>query len=76
MPLLKFRCNECRSVFDELVSASRMMDVKCPECGGETERAYEGKCLFGMAGSDAGRGGSCGGDCTGCAGCKGGGMDD
>ncbi|MDR1263530.1 MAG: zinc ribbon domain-containing protein [Oscillospiraceae bacterium] len=77
MPLLKFRCGKCEAVFDELVSASRLdrlTAVKCPKCGGDTERAYEGRCLFGMAGSDAGRGG-CDGSCAGCAGC-GGGRDD
>ncbi|MDR1599204.1 MAG: zinc ribbon domain-containing protein [Oscillospiraceae bacterium] len=74
MPLLKFRCGDCGAVFDELVGASRLGrldEVRCPGCGGVTERAYEGRCLFGMAGSDAGRGG-CGGDCGGCAGCGGG----
>ena len=78
MPLLKFRCGECKSVFDELVSASRLDQletIKRPQCGGSTERAYEGRCLFGMSGSDAGRGG-CGGNCAGCAGCSGGGADE
>ncbi|MDR0396226.1 MAG: zinc ribbon domain-containing protein [Oscillospiraceae bacterium] len=76
MPLLKFRCGDCGAVFDELVSASKLDSVKCPECAGASERAYEGRCLFGMAGSSAGRGGcGCGGDCGGCAGC-GGGRDD
>jgi putative FmdB family regulatory protein len=78
MPLLKFRCGVCSNVFDELISSSRldnMNSVKCPDCGGKTERAYEGRCLFGMSGSDAGRGGSCGGNCSGCSGCGGGGLD-
>ena len=42
MALLKFRCKACGKVFDELVSPSALNKVKCPECGGETERAYEG----------------------------------
>lgn len=45
MALLKFRCKACGKVFDELVSPSALNKVKCPECGGETERAYEGKCM-------------------------------
>lgn len=73
MPMLKYRCNACGEVFDELVSVSGMDTVKCPECGAnDSERAYEGKCLFGMKGSDAGRGCSCGGSCAGCSGCGGG----
>ena len=45
MALLKFRCKACGKVFDELVSPAALNKVKCPECGGETERAYEGKCV-------------------------------
>lgn len=63
MALLKFRCKECGKVFDELVSPTLMEQVKCPDCGGKTERAYEGKCIR------AGQGG-CSGSCASCAGCK------
>lgn len=68
MPLLKFRCKACGAVFDTLVPLSRMDDVRCEQCGETVERAYEGTCLFGMAGSSAGRGGSCAGDCGSCGG--------
>lgn len=71
MPLLKFRCNECGKVFDTLVSVSRMGEVRCEDCDAEVTRAYEGACLFGMAGSSAGRGGACSGNCDGCDGCGG-----
>lgn len=67
MPLLKYRCNQCDTVFDTLVSHARMHEVRCEACGGEVARAYEGACLFGMAGSDAGRGGECSENC-GCGG--------
>lgn len=71
MPLLKYRCKACGAVFDALISLSQMDDVQCEACQGEVERAYEGACLFGMAGSSAGRGASCSGDCSGCSGCSG-----
>lgn len=70
MPLLKFKCKDCDTVFDTLVSASKMDAVRCEACGGEVARAYQGACLFGMAGSSAGRGacaGNCGSCATGCA---------
>ncbi len=62
MALLKFRCKSCGKVFDELTSIAGMDRVKCPDCGGETERAYEGKCVR------MGQGG-CSGNCGTCAGC-------
>ncbi len=64
MPLLKFRCKSCGKVFDELIALSRIEGVLCPACGGQTERAYEGKCACGKSG------GSCGGDCGCCGGCS------
>lgn len=69
MPLLKYRCKACGAVFDALVPLSRVDAVKCEQCAGEVERAYEGACLFGMSGSSAGRGGACAGDCGSCSGC-------
>ena len=42
MALLKFRCKSCGKVFDELVSSAALAQVKCPECGGKTERAGTG----------------------------------
>lgn len=70
MPFLKFRCKTCGKLFDELVSASNIDKVKCPECKQEVERAYEGKCLFGANLSDSGGSGACGG-CSGgnCSSC-------
>jgi len=44
MPLLKFRCKECGQIFDELVRLSEAESQRCPRCGGQTERAYEGAC--------------------------------
>ena len=62
MALLKFRCKKCGKVFDELTTLANMDRVKCPDCGGETERAYEGKCM--RPGQ-----GDCGGNCASCGGC-------
>ena len=63
MPFLKFKCEECGKVFDELVSLSEMDKVKCPDCKGKVERAYEGKCPGPASGS-------CGGNCSCCSGCS------
>ena len=72
MPLLKFRCESCGTLFDALIPLSRLDDVCCEQCGiRSVTRAYEGPCLFGMIGSSAGRGTGCSGDCSGCAGCGG-----
>ncbi|MCL1965259.1 MAG: hypothetical protein FWF69_09405 [Firmicutes bacterium] len=70
MPLLQYRCRVCNALFDTLISVSQMHTVRCERCNGEAERAYEGACLFGMAGSSAGRGASCTGDCGSCGGCE------
>ncbi len=64
MPLLKFRCKKCGKVFDELTALTQMDRVKCPVCGGVTERAYEGKC---SGSKSCGEG--CGGNCGSCGGC-------
>ncbi|MCL1795416.1 MAG: zinc ribbon domain-containing protein [Clostridia bacterium] len=69
MPLLKYKCEACQKTFDTLVSVAKMDSVRC-ECGGETGRVYEGKCLFGMPGSSAGRDTGCSGQCGGCGGCS------
>ena len=72
MPRLKYRCPECGKRVEELVGFSHTQDVRCPECGAQAQRAYEGKCLFGMAGSHAGTVSAtsgCSGNCSGCSGC-------
>ena len=63
MALLKFKCKKCSKVFDELVSYAFIRDVRCPDCGGEVERAYEGKC---QPHNKAG----CTGNCSGCHSCR------
>ncbi len=60
MPFLKYKCTECGHVFDELVRAGEDAP-RCPDCGGKTQRAYEGKCLSAHTG--------CAGDCSCCGGC-------
>lgn len=68
MPLLKYRCESCDQVFEALVSPAKADDVRCETCGSAVQRAYVGKCLFGMSGSSAGRDCGCSGDCGGCGG--------
>ena len=67
MPLLKYRCPSCGKTFEELVSFSHAEEAKCPDCGKKAQRAYEGKCLFGVPGSSGG----CSGNCSCCGGCSG-----
>ena len=42
MPFLKFKCESCGKVFDELVKLSDVEALRCPDCGGKVRRAYEG----------------------------------
>ncbi len=65
MPMYDFKCRDCGKHFEELVSVSGRDQVRCPDCGGEVSRVYEGTCAFG-----AKKGGSsCAGNCERCAGC-------
>jgi len=70
MPLLKFKCEDCGHVFEELTAAGKK--VPCPVCQSEnTARHYQGKCSFGSPGSGKGGGGCSGGSCSCCSGCSG-----
>ena len=63
MPLIEFQCRKCGKVFEELVKTDDK-SPKCPDCGGETEQKYSGKCWVNSVHK---------GECTGhCATCKGG----
>ncbi|MGI5918642.1 MAG: FmdB family zinc ribbon protein [Christensenellales bacterium] len=70
MPLLKFICEDCGHIFEELTSADKK--PPCPECASpRVARCYQGKCYFGASGSSKGTGGGCsGGSCSGCSGCS------
>lgn len=63
MPLLKYICEDCKHVFEELTTADKK--PACPKCeSANTSRYYQGKCYFG------GKGGGCsGGSCSTCKGC-------
>lgn len=70
MPMLRFVCAECGHKFEELVAASKIEQQRCPKCGGQTQRAYEGKCSFGAIGASkekvcpsTGRSCGCAGSC-------------
>lgn len=62
MPFLKFKCDKCQYVFDELVRLDDVEKLTCPKCGAAVKRAYEGKCLGSTKGD-------CGGNCSCCGGC-------
>ena len=69
MPIYDYKCVRCGHRFDLLRSVSQRDDAKCPKCGGEVTRVYEGKwSCMGKAGSTGGC--SCGGNCAGCSGCS------
>jgi len=68
MPLLKFICEDCGHVFEELTSSDKK--PACPKCSSaKTSRYYQGKCYFGGTGGGGGGcgGGSCGCGCGGCS---------
>lgn len=68
MPLLKYICEDCGHIFEELTSPDKRPN--CPACASRnTKRFYQGKCYFGGSGSAAG-GGCSGGNCSGCKGCS------
>jgi putative FmdB family regulatory protein len=74
MPLLKYICEDCGKIFEELVFGENT--PPCPECAGKNvKRYYRGKCYFGMSargsaeGASSGSGCSCGGSCASCGGC-------
>lgn len=63
MPLLKYICEDCKHVFEELTTADKK--PPCPKCASQnTVRHYQGKCYFGGHGG----GGCSGGSCSACKG--------
>lgn len=68
MPIYDYKCVQCGNRFDLLRSLSSRDEVKCPRCGGDVARVYEGR--WSSYRQSSGKGGcSCGGNCQGCAGC-------
>ncbi len=47
MPIYQFVCLKCGHAFEEMTSIERRETVKCPACGGEVRRSFEGSCAFG-----------------------------
>ena len=66
MPVYDYKCVLCGHRFDLLRPVSgRDGDVKCPKCGGDVARVYEGRwCSLGKKSA-----GGCSGNCQGCPGC-------
>ena len=65
MPVYDYKCNHCGRRFELVTTISKRDEAKCPECGGDVSRVYQGKCAFGATGKGSG----CSGNCQGCAGC-------
>lgn len=40
MPIYKYVCSDCRLKFEEIVDFDKSLDVKCPECKGDSERQF------------------------------------
>lgn len=62
MAFIQLKCKKCGKVIEEIVRIGEKYP-NCPDCGGETEQIYSGKC-YGI-----GKSGGCGGDCQCCGGC-------
>ena len=68
MPVYDFKCTQCGHRFELFTSISGRGEAKCPKCGGEVARVYEGRWALGRS-AGGGSGCACGGNCAGCAGC-------
>lgn len=66
MPVYDYKCSRCGRRFELVTSISKRDEARCPDCGGEVSRVYQGKCAFGATGKT---GGGCSGNCSGCKGC-------
>lgn len=65
MTFLQYKCKSCGKKFGELVK-SYLDAVKCPDCGGETERDYAGD----MSSATGKQSKKCSGNCRTCGGCR------
>ncbi len=68
MPMYEFSCRKCGHTFEELTAIDRRDQVRCPRCGGEVARVYEGKSVFGIGAmkGKAPEAAPCPGGCPGC----------
>lgn len=44
MPIYRYRCQDCRHVFEEFFTSfnkEEQEEIRCPECGGEIKRLYD-----------------------------------
>jgi len=65
MPVLKYRCEDCDNIFEELVFNANDT-VVCNKCKSKKiARHYQGKCY-----TSPKAGNSCNGSCSGCSGCN------
>lgn len=65
MPLLQYKCQQCKKEFDELVK-SFTDEVRCPECNSVCERSYSGTVLTATGKPSK----KCSGNCKTCSGCR------
>ncbi|MBQ6594181.1 MAG: zinc ribbon domain-containing protein [Clostridia bacterium] len=65
MPFYDYRCPSCGKRMELMRPISDCQTAVCPSCGAQAVRVYEGK--WNTCTSSGG--GSCSGNCAGCAGC-------
>ena len=66
MPIYQFVCLKCGHAFEEMTGIEKRDSVKCPECGGDVRRSYEGSCSFGPMKYAGSKPEKCAGCCEGC----------
>ncbi|MFZ5974408.1 MAG: zinc ribbon domain-containing protein [Bacillota bacterium] len=54
MPLLNFKCDNCKEVFEEIVGMGTV-EAACPKCSALCPRAFEGECNLHVPGNPTGR---------------------
>ena len=68
MPVYEYRCEDCASFFEKLVSMSgNGAQTPCPECGGRAAKVLSLVAAIGGERESPGGGGCCGGGGGGCA---------
>ena len=65
MPLLQYKCPQCKKEFDELVK-NFTDTVLCPDCKTPCARSYSGE-IFSATGKPSKK---CSGNCKTCSGCR------
>ncbi len=68
MPIYEFKCDECHTIFEELISSSAAMDVVCTHCGSRQVSRILSLCGFTAkgGGGETSRTSTSGSSCSSC----------